>query len=894
MTSLWGDEMLIAEKSDVSTLLYLGALRSLNGQLVMITKLDRESQTAACVAVPMEALVDPRWWVTNNLDNESTAGWPQFKSLLATTSNKITIWPPMPVMLSGMVQDFQLKDEIRELVPEALQFLAECAGGAPQPNARDVFILYPRLQGAPHIAWHRNGRCVAGLELDYLPAQPNLHDSACTNHKTEAMRNRTRTTTQSDNASNVDPETKPNRASRSDKNRLNSFRKYVTESAALFDQYSKPKRIMPIPVARLVEVFVDQGCECAKVPGAEQGPISILVKGRNDMIRHLRQKAATRLVHLAQGHEYGAVFTQAQANGHARRLSRYGLTATRKVPRPISESAKDEIKRLSKSASNVMIRFGPAGSGKTSLLASLAARLSRQGKKVAVVTFTQASKRVTETRVETETIAIRNKIDYFKITDLVPVAHKARTLKAASSRGQELDTKHFTQDLFTDVAIEADEAETTSEQYDALLVDEAEDITAEMWSYLLGRNNTGNWVGGQNLKQICVAFDDAQGALGGKQRRFETQAPSQWTNSTFGAQANPIDGLLRPQFSSQPDFQWLKHNVRQMASLSEHSAEFRKTFRPKDPRVLAGFSGVDESEMKIVTPKTWLETLDFISEQFSGAQDLIVVCPQRTTVAAITLWLDHPGQLVTQSEFLDDPSFINAQPRGDLVRKGIWFEAPEIHTDPVQNANGEVLFANVDALNCCESAHMALVNLDQASKDSVRPTDNRSRVLTYSGARGHEGNTAIVLIPDEDWFKPELEYIGITRPHKRLIRVRLPTDVLIQTEQSDAGRLLRALEVLRVGAPTTEALWPRLQVDVWRWQRSPGLDYLERDAPEKVLQWFNNMRRRLDKKPKWRGNTHCLEAAFSPVGAESKPPGPWRDYGAWVGRIESALSRLEP
>jgi len=415
-----------------------------------------------------------------------------------------------------------------------------------------------------------------------------------------------------------------------------------------------------------------------------------------------------------------------------------------------------------------------------------------------------------------------------------------------------------------------------------------------MWSYLLGRDNTKNWPGGRKLAQICVAFDDAQGALGGKQRTFETQAPSQWTKKAFASQTNAIDALIRPEFISQPDYGWLTHNVRQMATLSKHSSDFRRTFRAKDPIVQTGFLGVDESEITAIAPKSWVETLNFIEEQFSAAQDLIVVCPERITVAAITLWLERPGQLITQSEFFDDSSFVNSHVRGDKVRKGIWLEAPEIHTEPVKTANGETLFEDVTAMNCCRSAHRALVYLDQTSKDSVRPTDSRSRVLTYSGARGHEANTAIVLIPEDDWFKPELEYIGVSRPHQRLVRVRLPSKALIQTEQSDAARLFRALDLLRVGEPTTGAPWPRLQVDVWRWQRNAGLDYLERDAPEKVLQWFNSMRKQLDMKPEWRGQTHCLDDAFSQSGTNREAPERWRDYGAWIGRLEAALKRLQP
>ena len=893
MSSLWGDEALLAETLDVSTRLYLGALRLLDGQMVMITKIDREARIAKYVTVPSDALLDPGWWNKNNLTGESTESWNKFRSVPASTFNKIKIWPPMPIMLSGLVQDFQVQLEMRSLIPDVLQFLAECAEGAPQSNARDTFVLYPRLYGAPHIAWHRNGKCVAGIQLDNLPASPNRHDSSCSLNRNKPMRENIGLTTQNADDLPVENELKRRRRSASDKTRLNIFRKYVTESAALVEQSADTSTTGPIPLARSVEVCFDQSCECAKVPGAEQGPISILMKGSGDLIKHLRQKAAASLERVVRDQETEAVFTQAKVNAHARRLSRYGLTAARKVPRPISEPALKEIIRLSKSTSNVMIRFGPAGSGKTSLLAALAGRLSLQGKKIAVVTFTQASKRVIETRIETETIADRDQIEYFKITELVPSAHKARIFAAANSQKRELETRDFTQDLF-EVHTEEEDPEVDDTLFDALLVDEAEDITAEMWSYLLGRDNTMNWPGGRKLAQICVAFDDAQGALGGKQRKFETQAPSQWTKQAFASQTNAIDGLIRPEFISQPDYGWLTHNVRQMARLSQHSSDFRRTFRAKDPIVQTGFSGADDSEITAIAPKSWVETLNFVEEQFSAAQDLIVVCPERITVAAITLWLERPGQLITQSEFFDDSSFINSHVRGDKVKKGIWLEAPEIHTAPVKTANGETLFEDVTAMNCCRSAHRALVYLDQTSKDSVRPTDSRSRVLTYSGARGHEANTAIVLIPEGDWFKPELEYIGISRPHQRLVRVRLPSKALIQTEQSDAARLFRALDLLRVGEPTTGAPWPRLQVDVWRWQRSVGLDYLERDAPEKVLQWFSNMRKQLDMKPEWRGQTHCLDDAFSPSDTNREPPKPWRDYGAWIGRIEAALKRLEP
>jgi len=893
MSSLWGDDALPVETSDVSTRLYIGALRLLNNQIVMITRLDREARIAEYVVVPSDALIDPGWWRKNSLTGEGTESWSKFQSVSAATFNKIKIWPPMPIMLSGLVRDFKVQPEIQSLIPDVLQFLAECAEAAPQSNARDTFVLYPRQYGAPHIAWHRNGKCVAGIQLNKLPAPSNRHDNACPFKNRVPDGENTQLTPGDADGVSMDTELKRRRRNASEKTRINIFRKYVTESAALIEQSTGTLSTKSVPIARLVEVYFDQSCECARVPGAEQGPITILMRSSHDLIKHLQQKAAPSLNRVVHERDTNLVLTQANVNAHARRLVRYGLTAIRKVPRPISEQAMKEITRLSKSTSNVMIRFGPAGSGKTSLLAALAARLSLQGKKVAVVTFTQASKRVIETRIETETIAHRDQIEYFKITELVPSAHKARIFEAARSQQRELESQDFTRSLF-DVSLEEEDPEETSTVFDALLVDEAEDLTSEMWGYLLGRDNTKNWRGGQKLAQICVAFDDAQGALGGEQRRFETQAPSPWTKQAFSSQANSIDGLIRPEFISQPDFAWLTHNVRQMARLSQHSSDFRRTFRTKDPAVKIGFSGVDDSEITEIKPNSWVEILNFIERQFSGAQDLIVVCPERIMVAAITLWLEHPGQLVTQSEFYDDSNFLYSRVRGDLVKKGIWLEAPEINTEPVMTANGESLFRNVTAINCCVPAHRALELLDQTSKDSVRPTDSRSRVLTYSGARGHEANTAIVLIPEDDWFKPELEYIGISRPHQRLIRVRLPAQELIKTEQSDAARLYRALDLLRVGAPTTGAIWPRLQVDVWRWQRNEGLDYLERDAPRKLLQWFNSTRKRLDKKPEWRGQTHCLDDAFSPSGANRRATKPWRDYGAWIGRIEAALKRLEP
>ena len=222
---------------------------------------------------------------------------------------------------------------------------------------------------------------------------------------------------------------------------------------------------------------------------------------------------------------------------------------------------------------------------------------------------------------------------------------------------------------------------------------------------------------------------------------------------------------------------------------------------------------------------------------------------------------------------------------------GVWLEAPEPKVTSFTNQQGEVMFADVKPENICDYSHLQLVRLDQASKDSVNPTDNRTRVLTFAAARGHEADTALVLIPAEDWFKPELEYIGISRPQKRLIRVYMPpVKQLLRDDASDAGRLFRILDTLRVGVGATGAVWPRLQVDVWRWQRETGLRYLESEAPKKILEWFESVRKELEKKPEWRGKTHCFDDVYTANEPKGSPPDRWRDYSAWLARIRSQLT----
>jgi hypothetical protein len=181
---------------------------------------------------------------------------------------------------------------------------------------------------------------------------------------------------------------------------------------------------------------------------------------------------------------------------------------------------------------------------------------------------------------------------------------------------------------------------------------------------------------------------------------------------------------------------------------------------------------------------------------------------------------------------------------------------------------------------------MTLWGLDKTSKSSVRPTDVRSRILTYPAARGHEAETAIIISPDDGSISSEQLYIGLTRAQKRLIKLTVPPQKeLLMSDDSLAVRMMKVLQALRVGAATTEAVWPRLQVDLWRWQRVEGLAYLESDAIEKVLDWYKQQEKELAKEPTWAGKTHCLDELFPGSGIAKGLVPRWRSYRAWIGQL---------
>jgi hypothetical protein len=160
--------------------------------------------------------------------------------------------------------------------------------------------------------------------------------------------------------------------------------------------------------------------------------------------------------------------------------------------------------------------------------------------------------------------------------------------------------------------------------------------------------------------------------------------------------------------------------------------------------------------------------------------------------------------------------------------------------------------------------------------------------LTYPAARGHEAETAIIVVPADGSISAEQLYIGLSRAQKKLIKLVVPPwKELLASDDSSAGRLVRILQLLKVGVPTTEAVWPRLQVDLWRWQRTEGLKYLETAAIEKVLDWYQQIENELEKEPTWQGLTHCLDEVFPTKGGLSGSTPGWRNYNTWIKRLKN-------
>ena len=873
MNTLWGDPV-DPDKPDLEarakTLeqyrLYIGGLRKFEGGLVLVTGIDRATSTANVVRIEEASLEEPIWWMSHSFEPQAwQVPWDRLESVSQSAASKIKVWPPLPVVFSDELQDYPVRAELRHHLLSLLVSLIKIGGK--DPSSHDAFLIMPQLSGAPTVAWHRNGRCVAGFQLELSEAPKDVHDAQCAKKES--------TTSTGGAATNA-----------------KNFHSYVIESQRIYEEIAQSLSPAPVRRARLFRLYVaEDNCACASIPINENKAIRISI----DLKQDIGMQVGTRMGNLlgrAMGVD-GQKSNRRWVNQHARRLVRYGVTELRKQPPKISRAAQRELAKQSTSDRTSVIRFGPAGSGKTSVLALVAARLSWLGKRVAIVTFTTASKNVIESRIENETIADRSKLMSATIHELAPGLRKRAVITKAMAQKRQLNSKDFTALMFSGAGpnefdeIEGNDAVDSSDlkMFDVLLVDEAEDFTADMWNYLLGDDLNNSWAAGTKLQQVFVTFDDAQAALDSGQlvRTFERQAPRQWTTGFFGDQPSS-HAHVRPAFTNSIDFGWLKFNLRQSKTLATASTNHRTKFRRADPPVEIGFDDVGDGAVEEIRLTDLTQILDYLSEQ-SRRADTLIVAPDRVFVAAATLWLDSPGQFVTQSEFLDDQSYEYAAERGDRSRAGIWFEAPLVKTT-IYRSN-ESKHEKPRPFDACSWAHMKLWGLDKSSKSSVRPTDVRTRILTYPAARGHEAETAIMVSPDDGSISSEQLYIGLTRAQKRLIKLIVPPlKELLLNDDSSAVRMVKVLQALRVGAATTEAVWPRLQVDLWRWQRVEGLAYLESGAIEKVLDWYKQLEKELAKEPLWVGETHCLDDAFPGSGIAKGLVPRWRNYKAWIGHLD--------
>ena len=878
MSTLWGDPVdregaaLTARRvaSTRQKRLYLGSLRILNGEPVLVTALDRETATALVIPVEEAALTQPSWWLTNRLSTQSSkVSWGALDTFPAALGGKIRVWPPLPVLMAGMVRDYPVTEGQKDVLPKLLTVLDKI--GRSYPGGHDTFVVMPQLRGGPTLAWHRNGNCVAGFQINPSEVPSEIHDQTC-------------------------PEKDPNEPKKSRGQSTKAFQNYTTESQHIYEEVTQKTGTSIVRPVRLIEIYSQAKCRCAATPPSDYKAFHVPLSSGEDAVQYLQRMIEPFLRRALETISLPHEANRRWVNQHARRLARYGVTEIRDQPQKISNRARDEIEKLSTSDQPVVIRFGPAGSGKTSMLAQVAARLTWLGKRVAIITFTNASKNVIDSRIENETIADRAQYFTSTISDLLPPGRKRKVIEAAMNEKRQLNSTDFTKAMYVgdnmhDVEEANDKDFGAERHFDALLVDEAEDFTAEMWDFLVGTNPTSTWKGGENLQQIFVTFDDAQAALGDSGvRSFEQQAPREWTETIFSKRTNVVQLKVRPQFSNMVDYAWLKFNLRQSGSIAAVSAAHRNRFREQDPGVENGYEGDASSSVEEHRLGSLTQLFEFFGEQARRA-DTLIVCPDRLMVAATTLWMDHPAQFVTQSEFLDDRAFEYASQRGDRDRAGIWFEAPEVRTKIYRGRSDGSDSEAISPLKACEWAHRKLNQLDRTSKTSVRPTDIRTRILTYPAARGHEAETAIIVIPEGGALSSEQIYIGLSRAQKKLIKLTVPPwEELLAGDDTSAGRLVKVLQALRVGTPSTGAIWPRLQVDLWRWEKDEGLEYLENGAINKVLEWYQKMENELNKHPDWRDRTHCLDGIFTNAAGSTPPTPKWRNYGAWVKSLKSYTS----
>ena len=791
----------------------------------------------------------------------------------------------------------QILEEIRDLAREY----------ATPNNLRDNFLVHSVGFGAPTVLWMKDGNPVAGIEVVLQGMTPHyVHQSDCAN--AERMMSKKSPTGFMAAARAV--------------NRWISFVRSARSLRARYAQSSGPS-IPDHGLPPLIRLYANQSCSCGKVASKPSQATELSWRGGTEANAVLGKARTVIARYIA-----AMVATEPISDGSllqlVSRLVKYGRSRPTNEPRPISKKAADEIRQMSLPRSAVAIRYGPAGSGKTSMLAGAAARMSREGKRVLIVTVTSAAREVIKERIETRTRAIRDLVDCRMLTELLPRAVKRGVLKASRQEKKALQDSDFSS-MFK--KSQGTDAQVHLRDYDALLIDEAEDLLPEHWKYLLGADGAVLTVDHErDLKQIFVAFDDAQSVLGdgGRQHRtFETCGPDQWARSIFsksgGSNVQELQSLIRTKWAETvPDSRWMRFNLRQSGMLEAQSSNHRRSFRPNDATIESGLDGSHgtEAEERICT--SFSEAIEASLKVVEESEDCMVVSQSRLLNMVSTLSVERPNNIFCQEVFIESPFFNFANQRGERVRNGVFLEAPlpfelaDIEHLDVENHGGgelsdgedqtsetELDRAHLDGPDAppansedalCGYAHHQLWGTRSAMRGQLRPLDPRTRILTIPQSRGFEAKTAVVFVPsreDARHFTDESEYVAITRPQERLVRIVLPPLERIESESSLQARIWRALRRLRADQDLTGALWPLVQVDLDRWTPDEeNVQLLEHELPAKVLDWAHALEKVAVELVKKRPDAprHCL-THFVPVDGAPKPRGPVDhrfDYGAWL------------
>jgi len=912
-------------QSSGSGYLFDGAIRTCNGEILHVIQLDADRRIAVCEVIDPTLLGAPEKWRPPLPEiPRKEVPYDALKPLTPQIARLISIWPPLPTLFSkGARTHAAPPSPLREPIVETLEAVTELAQKFMNTRKlQDSFLVSPPGDGAPRILWLRDGVPIAGFEVSVVGEAPRyVHSSDCQGVGDSA-------------ASGGKTRSGINAANRA----VNKWIGYVdsvrVQRARLIDDNSHSD--LPLSPGPLVRIYINQNCSCSLIavkPNAVTELSCVMGKKISEVIGRAEYVFKRRLEASESQHN----LTAAQLQQLAGRLVRYGMTRPTNEPRPINERAIEELRQMMNLKSAVAIRFGPAGSGKTSLLAGIAARESRKGKRVLIVTFTSAAREVVQERIETRTRAVRHNVQCKMLTELLPRRIKKRVLIGSRNSDEALGASHFSK-MFTDSQGSQEQLELRN--VDVLLVDEAEDLLPEHWKYLFGPGQDPEPSDEANdYERVVIAYDDAQSVLSttnAAPRTFEYQGPAEWASGLFTKPAGETNkGLLRSRWSEiKPDARWLRFNLRQTGVLESHSTKHRRSFRPQDREIDTGLDVSKDTDISEKVTGSLDEAINLALDIVFRNPDCLVVSETRLLNMVLTLSVDKPNSQLCQEVFIESPYFNFAKQRGERTKLGVFLEAPlpfdmdylkasatagvEVLDHPEneeddngdkydepeneEDDNGDEHIATTDGVTdenqsqpsaLCDRAHQQLWSTFSAMRGQIRPLDTRARLLTIPAARGYEANTAIVFVPnpvDARNFSSESEYVAITRPQERLIKIVLPTLSTIGSEQSSHARVWRALKRLRADQDLRGGLWPLVQVDLDRWVPDEDhIELLEEELPKKVLEWYGAFQKAaadlIKKYP--RAPIHCLPR-FGPKAGAPLAPGMVNrefDYAKWVGDL---------